>query len=65
MHHESRKFQSHWAAFHSRWTLSAPCLLTGEREWVSHRAARRAARASLFDLRPWYARIDGRPQSYA
>jgi hypothetical protein len=62
---DGEKFHALWSAFHSRWTMSAPCLLTGKREWMSHRAARRAARYALYALRPWYARIDGRPQSYA
>jgi len=56
--HTSRRFHELWDAFFTRWTLSAPCALTGEREWISTRAA-------LFDLRMWYTRIGGEPQSYA
>jgi hypothetical protein len=63
--HTSRRFHELWDAFFTRWTLSAPCALTGEREWISTRAARRVARDALFDLRMWYTRIGGEPQSYA
>ena len=46
---EAEQFKTAWLAYHTRWQLSAPCILTGRREYVSSPANRRAARGMTPD----------------